>query len=58
VIISKDNAERYYWGDGCEGWPLVDLAGLSLKQEKMLAGTAEVRHYHKQHSFSMFLPVN
>jgi PhzF family phenazine biosynthesis protein len=34
--------------------PLVDLAGLSVKQEKMLAGTAEVRHYHKQHSFSMF----
>lgn len=44
--ISIATAERYAWGDGCDGWHLVRSAGLSVIQERMPPGTAEVRHRH------------
>lgn len=44
--ISKETAEHYTWGEGCEGWHLVKSAELSVIHERMPAGTAEVRHYH------------
>lgn len=45
--ISKENADHYWWGNRCEGWPLVDHEQLSVKQERMPAGTAETRHVHQ-----------
>lgn len=36
----------YQWGDGCEGWQLVRAAGLSVTEERMPAGSSEVRHWH------------
>jgi mannose-6-phosphate isomerase-like protein (cupin superfamily) len=44
--VSTDTAERYGWGDGCDGWHLVRSPGLSVIQERMPPGTAEVRHRH------------
>jgi mannose-6-phosphate isomerase-like protein (cupin superfamily) len=47
-MISKDTAEHYTWGDGCDGWHLVKQAALSIIHESMPPGTAEVRHYHER----------
>lgn len=38
---------HYQWGDNCDGWILVDEPGLSVKKERMPAGTSEEWHYHK-----------
>ncbi len=46
--ISQENAEHYLWGEGCEGWHLLKSPGLSVIQERVPAGRAEVRHYHQQ----------
>lgn len=48
MIISKQTAQHYIWGSNCDGWPLVDQEGLSVKQERMPAGTKEIRHLHKK----------
>ena len=45
-MISKDTAEHYTWGDGCDGWHLVKQPALSVIHERMPPGTAEARHYH------------
>ena len=44
--VSTQNAVHYLWGEDCEGWHLVRSMGLSVIQERMPAGTAEVRHRH------------
>jgi mannose-6-phosphate isomerase-like protein (cupin superfamily) len=44
--ISKEGAEHYTWGDNCDGWHLLKSPELSVIQERMPAGTAEVRHFH------------
>ena len=44
--ISKASTEHYTWGSGCDGWHLVKNSELSVIQERMPAGTAEVRHFH------------
>jgi len=47
-LVSKQQCIRHYqWGDGCDGWVLADTDSLSVKQEKMPAGTAEALHFHK-----------
>lgn len=45
-MISRDNAPHYTWGTGCDGWRLVDTPELSVIEERMPPGTAEVRHRH------------
>ena len=45
-MINKTNAEHYTWGAGCDGWHLVRSEALSVIQERMPPGTAEVRHSH------------
>ena len=47
-MIHRENAEHYSWGDGCDGWHLVRRPGAGIIQERMPAGTAEIRHYHRQ----------
>lgn len=44
--VSTATAEHYAWGAGADGWHLVRSAGLSVIQESMPPGTAEVRHRH------------
>jgi mannose-6-phosphate isomerase-like protein (cupin superfamily) len=44
--VSSATAEHYGWGEGCDGWHLLKAAGLSVIEERMPAGTAEIRHWH------------
>ncbi|GMA49937.1 cupin [Alicyclobacillus contaminans] len=45
---SKQTAEHYTWGSGCDGWHLVKRENLSVIHERMPPGTSEVRHYHNR----------
>lgn len=47
-MIDKRNSQHYSWGEGCDGWHLVQTVALSVIQERMPPGTAEVRHYHRE----------
>ncbi|MDP9961338.1 cupin domain-containing protein [Chryseobacterium lathyri] len=47
MIYSKDNSAHYIWGKGCDSWVLNDSRHLSVKQEKMPAGTVEKLHFHE-----------
>jgi len=40
--------KHYVWGDGCDGWNLAEEDNLSIKQERMPAGTAEAKHCHQR----------
>jgi mannose-6-phosphate isomerase-like protein (cupin superfamily) len=44
--VSRANAEHYRWGDDCDGWHLVKDEKLSVIEEFMPPGTAEIRHHH------------
>jgi quercetin dioxygenase-like cupin family protein len=46
--VSKANAEHYRWGKGCDGWHLLAGDDLSVIEERMPSGAAEVRHRHAQ----------
>jgi mannose-6-phosphate isomerase-like protein (cupin superfamily) len=43
---SKDTADHYIWGGQCDGWHLLKNPELSVIQERMPPGTAEVGHFH------------
>ena len=47
-MISKENAEHYQWGEGCDGWHLVKSPALSVILEQVPPGGREVRHYHNK----------
>ncbi len=44
---SIKNVEHYFWGEGCDGWHLLNRDDVSLIQERMPPGTSERMHYHK-----------
>ncbi len=45
-MISRESAEHYQWGEGCDGWHLVKGEALSVIEERMPPGTRERRHLH------------
>jgi mannose-6-phosphate isomerase-like protein (cupin superfamily) len=45
--VSRGNAEHYRWGKDCDGWHLVKDEQLSVIEEFMPPGAAEIRHHHK-----------
>ena len=47
-VSKQQSLKVYQWGDGCDGWTLVDKPELSVKQERMRAGAAEQLHYHER----------
>jgi len=47
-MISIENAEHYIWGGNCDGWHLLKRDDMSLIQERVPAGGAEVMHYHER----------
>lgn len=53
--IDKDTAEHYVWGEVCDGWHLVKSPELSVIQERVPAGGAEVKHYHSRASQFFFV---
>ncbi|MDB4886847.1 MAG: cupin [Gemmatimonadetes bacterium] len=44
--ISIETTQPYQWGERCRGWHLMRAANLSIIEERMPAGTREVRHWH------------
>ena len=46
AAVSTANAAHYVWGRQCDGWHLLDGDDLSVIEERMPPGTAEVRHRH------------
>ncbi len=46
MVISIENAEHYIWGEICDGWHLLKREDMSIIQERVPAGGAEVMHYH------------
>jgi mannose-6-phosphate isomerase-like protein (cupin superfamily) len=48
MVVSIDNAEHYVWGEVCDGWHLLQRDDMSVIQERVPAGGAEVMHYHTQ----------
>ena len=46
MVISIENAEHYIWGEVCDGWRLLQRDGMSIIQERVPVGAAEVMHYH------------
>ena len=48
IPISNETAEHYTWGSQCDGWHLLKTPELSVIQERMPPGTAEVRHFHQR----------
>ena len=44
--VSTANAPHYTWGRQCDGWHLLQGDDLSVIEERMPPGTAEVRHRH------------
>ena len=46
MTISVENAEHYSWGEINDGWHLLKHDDVSVIQERVPAGGAEVMHYH------------
>ena len=46
--VSRANAEHYRWGNDCDGWHLVRNEQLSVIEEFMPPGAAEIRHHHQR----------
>lgn len=46
MVISIENAEHYIWGPNCDGWHLLKRDDMSVIQERVPAGSAEVMHHH------------
>ena|SRR5437899_209481 len=55
--VGRHSAEHYTWGDHCDGWYLLKDAKLTVIEEQMPVGAAEIRHYHdhtQQFFFMLF----
>src|SRR5579863_7436457 len=46
--VSRENAQHYRWGDDCDGWHLVKDPQLSVIEELIPPGSAEIRHHHER----------
>jgi mannose-6-phosphate isomerase-like protein (cupin superfamily) len=46
--VSRENAEHYRWGIDCDAWYLVNDEQLSVIEEFMPPGAAEIRHHHSK----------
>lgn len=50
---STANSRHYVWGNGCDGWHLLERDDLSVIEERVPPGAAESRHLHS-HSRQFF----
>jgi mannose-6-phosphate isomerase-like protein (cupin superfamily) len=48
MITSRQNAQHYNWGDGCDGWVLLPNKDLTVIEERMPPGTFEIPHHHER----------
>jgi len=47
-VVRAADADRYSWGDVCDGWRLVERPGLSVKRERVPPGAGETPHLHSR----------
>jgi quercetin dioxygenase-like cupin family protein len=47
MVKNRQNATHFTWGDTCDGWRLVTDPSLSVIEERMPPGAAEMRHFHR-----------
>ncbi|WP_300019649.1 cupin domain-containing protein [uncultured Roseobacter sp.] len=48
TVTNRTTAPHYIWGsDDCDGWRLLDTAGLSVIEEWMPPQSHELRHFHR-----------
>ncbi len=45
-VVDRSVAQHYLWGERCDGWHLLKDARLSVIEERMPPGAAEVEHHH------------
>ena len=45
---SAANGRHYVWGNGCDGWHLLEGDDLSVIEERVPPGAAESRHLHSR----------
>jgi mannose-6-phosphate isomerase-like protein (cupin superfamily) len=48
AITSIRTGKHYVWGGNCDGWHLAATPNLSVIQERVPSGSAEVRHLHNR----------
>lgn len=53
--ININNAEHYVWGEVCDGWHLLKRDRVSIIQERVPSGRAEVRHFHHRSQQFFFI---
>jgi quercetin dioxygenase-like cupin family protein len=55
MVKNRQNAIHFKWGSTavCDGWRLVNTPALSVIEERMPPGAAELPHYH-QHARQFF----
>jgi len=56
-VVSRENAEHYRWGNDCDAWYLVKDTALSVIEEFMPPGAAEIRHHHERAQQFFFVLV-
>jgi mannose-6-phosphate isomerase-like protein (cupin superfamily) len=44
--VNRGNAEHYRWGTDCDAWYLMKDPQLTVIEELMPPGAAEIRHHH------------
>lgn len=47
AITRADAATHYPWGDGCDGWRLLETPGLRVREECIPPGGGERPHLHR-----------
>lgn len=48
MVIDKNKAEHYVWGEVCDGWHLLKRDDLSIIAERIPPGASESRHVHSK----------
>lgn len=47
-IVNTENSEHYNWGNGSDGWHLLQSDALSVIEENVPPNEKEERHYHNE----------
>lgn len=53
LVVNRNNAKHYKWGNNSDGWHLLNSQNLSVIEEKIPPHEKEQRHYHN-HSQQFF----
>lgn len=48
AVVDRSTAEHYVWGGNCDGWRHLARQDLSVIQERIPPGSAEIRHLHRK----------